>query len=167
MELYEWGFFFYIIIMFLLALTTSIAYILMLRRRLFKSMVSMVHHSVDTSGTFNKEEIFKSEIYGKLLAIAEGKKERVFADGDWDLLYKELEKCGGGFIMRLKSAGRYSQTELRVSILIKLGFRPKEIALVVCKSKESVTSIRRRLSAKILNTPFPTPKQWDDFVLSL
>lgn len=139
----------------------------MLRRKLFKSRVSMVHHSVDARGTFNKDEIIKTEIYHKLQSLVEGKAERAFADSDWDLLYKVIEKYSGGFILRLNSAGRYSQTELHVNILIKLGFRPKEIAQIVCKSKESVTSIRRRLSAKILKTPLPTPKQWDDFVMSL
>ena len=52
-------------------------------------------------------------------------------------------------------------------MLIKLELIPKDIALLLCKSKEAVSSIRRRLCQRILNSDKPSPKSWDEYVKSL
>lgn len=140
----------------------------MLRHRLLRLKINGVHHSANADkDNFDLKEIVNTETYKKLLYLITNGGNTIYTDEDWQQLEKEIEVHGGGFLVRLMSVSKFSQVEFRICILIKLGFRPKQMALAVCKSKESVTSIRRRLSEKVLNTPFSSPKQWDNFINSL
>lgn len=59
-----------------------------------------------------------------------------------------------------------SDFERQISILIKLGMSPSDIAHLTCHSKEAISSVRRRLYKKVFNET-GSPKQWDEFILSL
>jgi hypothetical protein len=59
-----------------------------------------------------------------------------------------------------------TEQDYHVSLLIKVRFLPKDIALLTAHSKESVASTRSRLYQKVFGRK-GSSKDWDDFVLSL
>lgn len=54
----------------------------------------------------------------------------------------------------------------KISMLIKLGFAPSSIATLICKTKETVSSARRRLYSKVFNRE-GSPDDWDKFIRTL
>lgn len=59
-----------------------------------------------------------------------------------------------------------SDTELKTCLLVKCNFSPTEISVLLCKSREAVSSIRRRLYSKIHRSN-GTPRDFDEFIRSL
>ena len=86
---------------------------------------------------------------------------------DWRALEAAVGEAYPLFAERLLALGRLSPIELQVTLLVKSRFQVKDIARLTCRGKETVSSIRRRLSEKALKSDHPTPKQWDEYVLSL
>lgn len=67
-------------------------------------------------------------------------------------------------------SGRYmSDLEWKVTMLIKLEFKPADIARCVHRSKETISSVRRRLFQKVFSAEKgkPSPKDWDEYIRSL
>lgn len=59
-----------------------------------------------------------------------------------------------------------NEYEHRVSLLIKIGIQPSVIAELTAHSRESVSATRRRLFEKAFEKK-GTPKDWDEFIMSL
>lgn len=67
---------------------------------------------------------------------------------------------------KLSGLYRMSVAELRICLLVKAGFRNKEIARLVGLSAEGTTSVRRRLYAKLFNEKGDA-KKLNEFISSL
>jgi DNA-binding CsgD family transcriptional regulator len=81
---------------------------------------------------------------------------------EWELLQTSMNKAYDSFISRLTAAYPLNEKELRVSLLLKIGVSPANIALSIPCSRETITSIRRRLSAKHLG--IQRPYGWDKLI---
>ena len=90
----------------------------------------------------------------------------IMTDEDWRILEATIEKVSPGFRNRLLSFHSLSTQELRISLLLKAGTTPAGIAQLTSHSKQSVSSTRSRLYAKVFGRK-GTPAQWDEFVQSL
>lgn len=66
----------------------------------------------------------------------------------------------------LRELSPLSDIEWRVCQLLKLGFSPSQIALLASRSPEAISSIRRRLYAKVFQKK-GSPADWDAFIESL
>lgn len=66
----------------------------------------------------------------------------------------------------LRDLTSLSEIEWRVCQLLKLGFTPSQIAQLASRSPEAISSIRRRLYAKVFQKK-GSPADWDAFVESL
>lgn len=85
---------------------------------------------------------------------------------DWNLLEETVDSIYKGFAERLFQIHRVSELELRICLLIKIGISPKDMARLTNHSRESITSVRRRLYEKFFGRK-GTPQQWDEFIDSL
>ncbi len=85
---------------------------------------------------------------------------------EWDSLQGAVNEAYPGFTGTLLRIHKLSKHELRVCLLIKIGILPKDIAKLTNHSKESITSVRRRLYEKFFGKK-GTPLQWDEFIRAL
>ena len=53
--------------------------------------------------------------------------------------------------------------EIQVCVLIKIGLSPAQIAFITIRSRQAISSIRKRLYSKVLGKD-GTPAQWDIFI---
>jgi hypothetical protein len=81
---------------------------------------------------------------------------------EWELLQTSMNKAYDDFSQRLTTTYPLNEKELRVSLLLKIGVLPSNIALSIPCSRETITSIRRRLSSKYLG--IQRPKEWDKLI---
>lgn len=84
----------------------------------------------------------------------------------WQLLDKEVNSYFPQLKNSLTSLCRISEHEYRVCLLLKIGVRPKDIALLTNKSKNAISSTRKRLYFKAFGKD-AEPEQWDIFIRSL
>ena len=54
--------------------------------------------------------------------------------------------------------------DLHLALLIKMGFKPSEIAVLMDKSPSSISMARTRLYAKRFGTNPPTPEALDEWI---
>ena len=108
--------------------------------------------------------IFGSDIYAKIKDLID--RGQTMGKDDWKRLTELVESIYSGFTGKLYSLYRMNEHDYHVSLLIKIHLQPKEIATLTAHSKESVSSTRSRLYQKIFGQK-ASPKEWDDFILSL
>ena len=85
---------------------------------------------------------------------------------DWQQLEALFSQSLPHFLPRLQEFCRLSLQERRVSMLLRLGKTPTDIAQLTAHSKQSVTNTRSRLFEKTFGRK-GTPADWDRLVLSL
>ena len=87
---------------------------------------------------------------------------------EWKLLKSWISLCYPDFFTKLDSlCYRFKEKEVCMNMLIKAGFAPSEIAVLLGHPVQTITTMRRRLSQSALEHFRPTPQQWDDFINSL
>lgn len=110
------------------------------------------------------DTFFQSDYYRMIRQrIAAGEN---MSDDDWREMERQTDSVYTGFSRKLRSLHDFSDVEFQVCLLIKLRIPHKEIAAVIHRAPDSVSSIRSRLHKKILG-PNGGAKEWDYFVLSL
>ena len=82
---------------------------------------------------------------------------------DWQTLTAAIDSTYLQFTHRLKDLYPVSEVELQVCLLLKIGISSTRIAQFVLRSKQAVTSIRKRLYKKVLGQE-GTPDEWDKFI---
>lgn len=85
---------------------------------------------------------------------------------DWAILDTLFLQRLPHFGIALRELTPLSEIEWRVCQLLKLGFTPSQIAQLASRSPEAISSIRRRLYAKVFQKK-GSPADWDAFVGSL
>lgn len=107
----------------------------------------------------------RSELLGRL-SVA-GKDAKQLKRADWERIEKDIHALCPDFKEKLYMlyAG-FSEHEYHICLLIKLGIRPGEIAILTAHSKESITAARRRMYKKVYGVE-GEPRNWDDVIFSL
>lgn len=82
---------------------------------------------------------------------------------EWSMIIAYTEHLYPTFKSQLLSLCNLSEIEYRICVLIKLKLSPTAISVGVNRSKESISSIRRRLYSKIFNQK-GTPADFDKFL---
>lgn len=88
------------------------------------------------------------------------------SDEQWTLLQTLINQTYTEFTQRLLELYPMSDVELKVCMLIKIGIPIKQIPLIIVRSKQTVSSIRRRLYHKVFKKD-ESPEAWDSFINSL
>ncbi len=89
--------------------------------------------------------------------------KQVLSDDDWNVLEETLHQYAPEFIPRLKSVYPFSQQEWRVSLLMKYGFAPSEIATATAHSVTAIYSTKTRLCKKVFTQDISFD-DWDSFI---
>ena len=84
----------------------------------------------------------------------------------WEKIFNLIDGFYPHFRDTLYSLCKISDIEIKVCVLIKIGFTPNEIAILISSSKSNISSIRSRLYIKIFKKN-GVSKDFDDFILSL
>lgn len=98
--------------------------------------------------------ISTSSIYQILLEKLQT--ESVITFSEEDTIFKNLEELiesvSNGFLFRLKilTEGKVTTTENRIAMLIKCGFSPLQISILLGKEKNTISTHRRNLAYKIM-----------------
>lgn len=85
---------------------------------------------------------------------------------EWKEVEQRLKVVYPRFSNSLRSLYHFSDTELQVCLLLKLRASNKEIAGVIKRAPDSVSSIRNRLYKKVFGTDGGA-KEWDEFIQKL
>lgn len=155
----------YIFSLLILILGGGILYTIMLRinyKRL-KSYVGLSQCALN--GTVEQHFNQLSGIYCTFRKLMESGQHPSLSE--WNELDDSLHRIYPQFREILLSQHHLTDMEYKISMLVKADFLPKEIAILLCRSREAVSSIRRRLSKRVLNEKQPTPKHWDNYIMSL
>ena len=93
----------------------------------------------------------QADVCKKLAKSARNAAKYVPTETDWqeltDLLRHEIPDF---FILLNKDLYNISETDMRICMLVRLGFQPKDIASIVDCSMQKVTNTRKRLQKRIL-----------------
>lgn len=129
--------------------------------------VASTNNSADKYDTANADcpDISGSDIYNKFQQ-ASFYDDIIITDGDWQVLIEILNKTYPNFLLKLKEMYKLKPMELRICILLKLHFKPAQIAQIVLRTKQSITAARKRLYFKIFKTE-GSAEDFDNFILSL
>ena len=93
-------------------------------------------------------------------------KESVPRHSDWGDLEKMICNVYPLFVQNIKVLGNVSEQELRLSLLLKAGFKPVQISKLLVTTKQNVSNIRARLFHRFLEDKSEY-KNWDDFIARL
>lgn len=100
----------------------------------------------------------KSVIYKKFQEAHDKMNEE-----EWKEFTGAINATYSQFTHRLKDLYPMTEVELRICLLDKIGLAPTQMAQVIVKSKQAITSIRKRLYKKIFKRN-GTPDEWDNFI---
>ena len=90
----------------------------------------------------------------------------VLSEDDWREMEQQLKTVYPDFVRRLSGLFHLSEVEWRICLLIKLELSPSDMTRALCREASSISSIRSRLYAKVFGRK-GSPRDWDDFILSL
>lgn len=119
-----------------------------LRERLRDSLMDLYKES---GGTQVSATILNSEAYSKILSLLES---RTPIGGPlWDELKQTVLQASPNFIynLRVLTQGKMSEADIHISLLIKCGFRPSEMTILLARSNGAIISRREKLCVKILD----------------
>lgn len=103
----------------------------------------------------------QSDIYKAFHQAAEGNTK--LKEADWQELILATNEVYNDFTQRLYQLYPIKDIELQVCLLLKIDLSPTQISTVTARSKQAITSIRKRLYSKAFSKE-GTPEQWDNFI---
>ena len=125
------------------------------------------HRRRDEQTTERQQQILtKTPIYRRIVQLLSDTAPKPLTDEDWHILADTIDKTHPDFTRHLNEFHRLTPQELRITLLIKAGIAPADIARLTSRSKQSVSSTRSRLFLKVFGRK-GTPAEWDEFVATL
>ena len=104
------------------------------------------------------EVLKRSEIYKRFF-----KEENKLNSDEWNKLIHIIEQIFPSFIERLQELYPMSEQEIRICLLIKIEIPLGQIALILMRGKQAITSIRKRLYKKVFKQEGKA-EDWDIFI---
>ncbi|MGN0066717.1 MAG: tetratricopeptide repeat protein [Bacteroides sp.] len=129
-----------------------------------KETLSLELNQIEKQKKINDDKITllkSSSIYQEFHAS-----DHNMSEEQWSLLQAMINQTYMGFTQRLLDIYPMSEIELKVCMLIKINLPIKQIPLIILRSKQTVSSIRRRLYYKVFKKD-ESPEAWDSFINSL
>ena len=113
-----------------------------------------------------EEVASSSDIYRQLrLRVNGGDASHITAE-QWQAIEQAVLQAYPSFKNRLYDLCRLSEHDYHVCLLLKMGFRPTDIAFLTIRSDEAISSTRRRLFERAFGRK-GSPKEWDDVLKTL
>lgn len=165
MEDFFWNTYLVTLITIVISLYTLYIYCLRKSRFELKRMLYSEHNSTNRLNKPEKTKIKEHHTYMIFRNCITS--ERIPSTENWESLKRFINDVYPTFEATLYAQHKISTIEYHVCLLLKLGFLPKEISILTCRSIEAITSIRRRLSQKLLNAEQPSPKLLDNYIKTI
>ena len=108
--------------------------------------------------------MIQTDVYKSLSEAILAPQDCKFAD--WENLYAVVNSIYPSFRNNLSKLKRMSEIQLRVCVLLRVGFSIQDVAVIVCRSQDSVYSICSRLYHRNFNAK-GSSKMWVDVVKAL
>ncbi|MBQ9637860.1 MAG: hypothetical protein IJV36_08225 [Prevotella sp.] len=131
-----------------------------------EQLLAKYRHRDRPSDERRQQILMQTPIYRHIMQLLGDSSPKPLTDEDWHILADTIEKTHPQFQQRLMEFHRLSPQEWRITLLIKAGIAPADIARLTARSKQSVSSTRSRLYQKAFGRK-GSPAQWDEFILSL
>lgn len=114
----------------------------------------------------HQKSIVASDIYHRVMRIARQEDNDAITEEEWGMVEHIVNTEYPGFSHKLKSMCRLSSHEHHICLLLKMRLTPSHIGIVTYRSRESLSSSRRRLYEKVTGKK-GSPKDWDEIVMGL
>ena len=145
-----------------------------IEKRKIGQKIELLNHILQQKTIENEQEkeaqeyLFNSDLYKQLQERVNSARGKAYITAEeWELLKSLITPAYPLFFERLLSLhAAPNNNELHVCILLKLQFRPADIARLLELKPESISSIRKRLYRKVTNEN-GTPELWDKIIYSL
>ena len=130
-----------------------------------KSLIEKTNEQITVTQRVQKQSelaLKHSDIYKKFHFAVQGSDEKIGND-DWKELMCAVDEAYNQFTTRLLELYPMKTIEIQVCVLIKIGLSPAQIAFITIRSRQAISSIRKRLYSKVMGKD-GTPEQWDIFI---
>lgn len=130
-----------------------------------KSLIEKNNEQITATQRVQKQSelaLKHSDIYKKFHFAVQGSDEKIGND-DWKELMCAVDEAYSQFTTRLLELYPMKTIEIQVCVLIKIGLSPAQIAFITIRSRQAISSIRKRLYSKVMGKD-GTPEQWDNFI---
>lgn len=130
-----------------------------------KSLIEKTNEQITATQRVQKQSelaLKHSDIYKKFHFAVQGSDEKIGND-DWKELMCAVDEAYNQFTTRLLELYPMKTIEIQVCVLIKIGLSPAQIAFITIRSRQAISSIRKRLYSKVMGKD-GTPEQWDNFI---
>ncbi len=130
-----------------------------------KSLIEKTNEQITATPRVQKQSelaLKHSDIYKKFHFAVQGSDEKIGND-DWKELMCAVDEAYNQFTTRLLELYPMKTIEIQVCVLIKIGLSPAQIAFITIRSRQAISSIRKRLYSKVMGKD-GTPEQWDIFI---
>lgn len=137
-----------------------------LKMQQLEQLLSDYRHRDGQTKERQQQILTQTPIYRRITQLLSDTAPKPLSDEDWHILSDTIDKTHPNFTQHLQEFHRLSPQELRITLLIKAGIAPADIARLTSRSKQSVSSTRSRLFLKVFGRK-GTPAEWDEFVATL
>ncbi len=120
----------------------------------------------ESERTLTTDHIYRSAIYQLLQQKLSGADRSPMNSDGWEALHQCVISQYPLFRQRLFQLSRVSDHEYHVCLLLKLGFKPSDIARLTIRSDEAISSTRRRLYQRAFGKK-GSPSAWDELIQTL
>ncbi len=134
-----------------------------LRKRLRDELLSL--QKGNTTSENISLDIFNSKVYADIREYLEQGKPIPEKSDIWDDLRSVVQNASGDFMehLHLLAGGRLNNQDVDMAMLIKCGFTPSQVSILLARSKGTITYRRDVLSKKIFNQKMGT-KELDNLI---
>lgn len=128
-----------------------------------ENTLAVITHTIQEKRLFDNK-MSSTDVYKKIKQILSTNSNERFQE--WELLANTVYSIYPSFKENIHKFKKMSDIEINVCILIKIGISIPQISKLVCRSKDSVYSICRRLYQKNLEGK-ASAKEWTKLIESL
>lgn len=95
-------------------------------------------------------------------------KKKPAMEQDWVALEKQIRKMYPDFVQTLRNRlNPLLENELRLAMLIKVGFKPAQMAVLMSQTPSAVAKARNRFYEKLFGRKPESPSELDDYIMTI
>jgi len=137
----------------------------------YQKQLQDMRQSTDASFRLRKEQrtqIQNTDIYRLLEEKASSVQGKADVTAkEWRELERVIRTFDADFLPKLEGLPySWKPSERLLCLLLRVGFTPSQIGVLLGRPVQTITTMRRRLAERLLDN-LKTPKGWDDFICSL
>ena len=137
----------------------------------YQKQLQDMRQSTDASCRLRKEQrtqIQNTDIYRLLEEKASSVQGKANVTAkEWQELERVIRTFDADFLPKLEGLPySWKSSERLLCLLLRVGFTPSQIGVLLSRPVQTITTMRRRLAERLLDN-LKTPKGWDDFICSL